>query len=325
MTALGFVFPLIVVGVAAWVFFDATDRGKKSPWMWALGALILVPTVFGGIILLIIYFTQRNNGRRVEVAPGAAVRLYLTDVTFTSVVLLVSGAATAMAAALAYAVSDSFSSNDFRNLAASALSAFIIGALVWWPHWKVLDRKLHDIEDDQEFRALYALRRTEVLVVTFVFGFVAVLSGLWLLGGAISALLHSSFGSSIDWLPQLGVVIAAGLGAAYHAIFYRRAAGTPLQSRYDAIAPPPFIEPVRPLPYVPPPQPPAAFPASGPLPAPPRPVAIPEPSVPVQSPPLIEVAAAYCPQCGAKAQTGDAFCRGCGTRLSTPSGKAPAA
>jgi len=334
--ALSFGVAALVVAVAAWIFFDATDRGKKYAWLWALGFLLLLVTFVGSAILLIVYFAQRNSGRRQEVAEGAALRLYLIDATFTSLVLMVAGAGTAMAAGLLYAVSDHLSNSDFRDLAASALSAFIIGAAVWWPHWRAVSKRLDHLDDDAEFRALYVLRSAEILMATFVFGIVALGNALVVLGGGISALFHTTHANAAWWLPELGVVVATGLAAWYHADAFRRGSKSQPGRRFQTIPAPRLIEPKSGPPVTYPPAPQAYAPAPQPYPPSPQAgvpaVQTPSPWAPPgidaavattqePPPPPAEAQAArvsrssFCPHCGCPLEAGDAFCRSCGTKV----------
>ena len=350
MQALSFGAAALGVAVAAWIFFDATDRGKKYAWLWALGFLVLLVTLVGSAILLIVYFAQRNSGRRQVVAEGAALRLYLIDATFTALALMVAGAATAMAAGLLYAVSDHLSNSDFRDLAASALSAFIVGAAVWLPHWRAVAKRLDHLDDDAEFRALYVLRTAETLVATFVFGIVALGNALVVLGGGISALFHTTHANAAWWLPELGIVIATGLAAWFHADAFRRGSKSHLGLRFQAIPAPRLIEPKSVPPVTSPPAPQAYPPApQAYAPAPqayaPAPQAYPpapQVEVPAEqtpspwAPPGIDAAvvtaqapppppaetqaarvprSSFCPHCGSPLEEGDAFCRSCGTKI----------
>jgi hypothetical protein len=242
MQALSFGAAAVVVAIGAWIFFDATDRGRKYAWLWAVGFLLLAFTVLGAVLVLIIYFATRNSGTRHEVADGAALRLYLIVATFTSLALMVAGAAAAAAAGLLYAVSDHLSNNDFRDLAASALAAFIVGAAVWWPHWRAVGGRLGTLAGDDEFRASYVVRHAEILMAIFVFGVVAVGNALVVLGGGIAALFHTTHADAAWWLPELGVVIVTGAAAWYHVEVLRRAGDSSLGRRFRGIPAPPPIE-----------------------------------------------------------------------------------
>ncbi|MDE3087160.1 MAG: zinc ribbon domain-containing protein [Acidobacteriota bacterium] len=325
MQALSFLVVAVVVALTAWIFFDATERGKKAPWLWALGFLLSIGTVVGWAVVLIAYAANRNEGHRVEVARGSALRLYFAVTSFSSFFLMVTGAATAVTAALAYAVSTSYSSSDFRDLAASAVSAFVVGAVVWVPHWRAMRRRLAGSQEDADFRALFVLRRTETLTAAFVFGVVAMASALVTMGGGISALFHAWQADKTIWLPPLGVLLASGLASLFSAVAYRRTRGSEAEARYLAVPAPKVVPRQRMIPSVPPmapaavpPPPPFAPPAFAAPPSPPRPVA----TVPAPPPaPTDETSAAFCGHCGTKLVAGDAFCRACGAAASGPDGR----
>lgn len=317
MQALLFVLAVIPVALAGWVYFDAVDRGIRFGWLWALVVLLLVPPLVGFLVLLA-YLVARSSLSRLEVAQGAPLRLYLVDTTFSALVLTVAGAATAVGTALAYAVSDALSSDDFRDITASAISALVVGAIVWWPHWTALTRRASALEDDAQFRSLWSLRRTEVLTAVFAFGSVAVVAALYLLGGAITALFHTSYGAAVGWLPSLGVLVATGSAAWYHVEVYRRDSAGPLQARFArlpvptrAAAPPaPRSGPAAAAPAARG----AQVPAQGAPPAPAGQPAVPSQAAAAPGPAAPPSGAVFCVRCGAQGAPDDVFCRACGTR-----------
>ena len=330
MSALSFGAAALVWALASWVYFDATEHGKRFPVIWGLVMLFLGWTVIPEII----YFSVRNQGAHMEVADRVGIRQYLVTTSFTTMALSVAGASTALAAGLVWAVSDRLSTNDFRDLLASSLAALIIGAVLWWPHWSRMDRKLKaDLPDDQ-FRALYGLRRTQTLTSIFMFGGAAALTALWFLGGAFSAALQATYAGATGWLPVLGPALFCGAAAAYHAAFYRRVEASEEAKRFAAIAPAKLIEPpARRVtswsgPQTPTPWQPSRGPAAG---APPygyyaqSPGVVPSappplPAQPPTAPPAVSgpAAPAFCGKCGAGTPPGDQFCRACGARLGTP-------
>lgn len=327
--------------LASWVYFDATERGKRYPWIWALLVLF-----FGWSLLPeVVYLAVRNQGARLEMAEHVGVRQYLVTTSFTTMALTVAGASTAMASALVWAVSDQLSSNDLRDLLASSLAALVIGAALWVPHWSRIGHQLEGEMPDREFRSLYGLRRTELLTSIFLFGGIAALTALWVLGGALSALLQATYAGATGWLPVLGPALFCGAAAAYHAAYYRRFEGSEQARRFASLGPAALIQPPphqvplwTPTPAGTPWRPPG-MPNVGPPPygsygapvtagRPPaeegvRPL---EGSPVTPSPGLADgsvtatPAAAFCGRCGARSATEDRFCRACGARLVTPPG-----
>jgi hypothetical protein len=194
----------------------------------------------------IVYLAVRNQGTHLEVADHVGARQYLVTTSFTSMALTVAGASTALASALVWAVSDGLSTNDFRDLLASSLAALIIGALIWLPHWKGMEHLLTGEMTDSEFRALYGLRRTQLLTSIFVFGGVAVLTGLWVLGGAFSALFQATYAGATGWLPVLGPALFCAAAAGYHGVYYRNVEGSGLAQRFAVIPAAKVIEPAPP-------------------------------------------------------------------------------
>jgi len=120
--------------LASWVYFDATERGERYPWVWALVVLFLGWT----LIPWIIYLVDRNQSDHLEVADRAGLRQYLVTTSFTSMALTVAGASTALSAALVWAVPNQLSTNVFRDLLGSSMAAALIGAIIWLPHWRWL-------------------------------------------------------------------------------------------------------------------------------------------------------------------------------------------
>ncbi|HET7523545.1 MAG TPA: zinc-ribbon domain-containing protein [Acidimicrobiales bacterium] len=337
MSAISFGAAALVWALASWVYFDATEHGKRYPFIWALVMLFLG----WAVIPEIIYLSVRNQGAHLEVADRMGARQYLVTTSFTTMALCVAGASTALAAGLVWAVSDRLSTNDFRDLLASSLAAVIIGAVLWRPHWSVMDRQLKaDLPDDQ-FRALYGLRRTQTLTSIFLFGGVAALTTLWFLGGAFSAMLQATYAGATGWLPVLGPALFCGAAAAYHAAFYRRVEASEQAKRFAAIPPAELIEPPRRqvaswsgpqsgTPWSPPqtgtPWQPSSGPVAGATPYGsygPPPGAVPTVPPPVSAQPGPTVASgpgrpAFCGKCGIESSPGDQFCRACGARLGTP-------
>jgi hypothetical protein len=339
MTAMYFGLPALVFALASWVYFDATERGKPWAFAWGLAVLLLGWT----LIPVVVYFSVRNQPPRLEVADKVAVRQYLVTTALTSMALTVAGAATAVAAALVWAVSRGYSTNSFRDLLASSLAAALVGAAIWVPHWQWLARRLDGQHPDAEFRALYALRRRELLTATFLFGGLAALTTLWVLGGALSALLQASYAAATVWLPVLGPALACAAAAAYHARYYLRVEASEPRRRFDSLPAPGIIPlPSRPVPWAPArhgavwvgPQPPVtpvdiSGRQSGPSGASrqdvPRPSPQP-PSTPISGPvtpggdggsPALSPPGPFCTKCGTPGQPGDQFCRACGTRMGT--------
>lgn len=298
------VFGVLALGwaLASWVYFDATDRGKRYPIIWALAVLFLG----WALIPEVIYLAVRNEGRRLEVADHVGVRQYLVTTSFTSMALSVAGASTALAAALVWSVSDQLSTNDFRDLLASSLAALIIGAALWWPHWNRMDRQLRGEMPDREFRSLYGLRRTQLLTSIFLFGGIAVLTTLWVLGGAFSALFHATYAGASGWLPVLGPALFCGAAAAYHAAYYGNEEGSGQAQRFASIPSAQVIEPA-PLPAAPLPTPQAWTPTYSPYIPPAAPAA-----------PVTASEGGFCGKCGTRSLSGDQFCRSCGAGLAVP-------
>jgi|GEM_PF-3597528 len=232
----------ILVGLTSWVFFDAVDRGKKHAWLWALAVIATVPTGIGPFIVAAVYFFNRNSGVRREVAEGAALRLYLVVATFCTLVLAVVGASTALGIFLAHLVPDNLGVDTYRAPLASAISAGIVGTVLWWGHWRTLNRRVGVCADDGSFRAMFSLRRTELLTAMFLLGAAAALAALVLLEGAVSALIHAQMlGATAHWLPAVAPLIFAGGAALYHYTFYRRAAQSTLAARFHSMPSPPLV------------------------------------------------------------------------------------
>jgi len=254
----------IVVGATAWVFFDATDRGKKYAWLWALAVFVTGWTGIVPLILLALYFGTRNTGLRREVAQGGAVRLYLIVAAFCSLVLAVVGASIALGIYLAHLVPNTLGEYSYRASLASAISAGIVGAILWWGHWRTLNRRLTACADDSAFRAMFSLRRTELLGAVFLFGAAAALAALVLLEGAVSALIHAEVtGATANWLPAVAPLMFAGFASWYHYAVYRGDAQSTLGARFHSIPPPPLVEP----PEEPPPPASAVWPTQSGAPA----------------------------------------------------------
>jgi hypothetical protein len=348
MIAIEFGLPALGWALASWVYFDATERGKPWAFLWGLAVLLLGWT----LIPLIVYLSVRNQPPRFEVADQVAVRQYLVTTALTSIALTVAGGATALAAALVWAVSKGYSTNDFRDLLASSLAAALVGAAIWVPHWQWLARRLDGELPDAEFRALYALRRSEVLTATFLFGGLAALTTLWVLGGALSALLQASYAAATLWLPFLGPALACATAATYHARYYLRMESSEQRRRFERLPAPSIISPpLRPVPWTTAPrgavwvgpQPPAtpadlsgrqsnAYGVSeqkAPSPAPqPSSSGIKNTVTPFGESdrnPGSSPVGRFCGKCGTPSPPGDQFCRACGTRLGTPSGAITAA
>ena len=339
MQALTFGLLALGWGLASWVYFDATERGWRYPVLWGLAVM-----AFGwSLVPVIIYLAVRNQGPRLEVAERIAVRQYLVTTAFTSMALTVAGAATALGTTFMWAVSDRLSGNDFRDLMASSLAATVIGAVLWVAHWRYLERQVASTVPDSEFRSLYSLRRSEVLTSTFLYGGVAALTSLWVLGGALSALFHASYAGAGGWLPALGPALVCAGAAAFHGTYYREVEASDERSRFDRIPAPERVRPPAPGPvaWAPPPAgpawPPAAAPrppftpvAAPPLAAPPRISATPPPAPPITSAapppstaaaPIAPVAAqraGFCGHCGTPRQAGDMYCQGCGAQFGPP-------
>jgi len=288
----------IVVGVAAWVFFDATDRGKKYAWLWALAVFVTGWTGIVPLILVALYFGTRNTGHRREVAQGGAVRLYLIVAAFCSLVLAVVGASTALGIYLAHLVPNTLGEVGYRASLASAISAGIVGAVLWWGHWRTLNRRVTACADDGAFRAMFSLRRTELLSVMFLFGAAAALAALVILEGAVSALIHAEVtGATAHWLPAVAPLMFAGLASWYHYAVYRGDAQSTLGARFHSIPPPPSVE----LPGDPPPAASAVWPTQSSAPAQtvwqaaPPPASLPIPPPPEPSPQVV-IPAGWYPQ-----------------------------
>lgn len=319
MESLSFGLAALYVAIAAWVYFDAVEHGRRYAAGWgllllALGWLFLLP--------VLIYFLVRNSGRHVEPAKGAATRQYLVTASFGALVLTVTGASWAIGAAVA--PSNFSTTSDYRDALASAIAACVVGSILWISHWKIMNRRVATRERDDEFRAIYALRVTEVLTAAFVLGFVTVTSGLLLLGGAVSAAAQASYAASANWLPALGPFLVSGAAAAYHVQFHRAQSRTALAARFASIPAPLPIEPPRyaAAGYAPAPVPPPRTP-------PPSYQAWPTPAAGVVSGPTVGTAAAalpttaqgarregkFCTHCGKGHDPEDAFCSACGAAL----------
>ena len=326
--------------LASWVYFDATERGERYPWVWALVVLFLGWT----LIPWIIYLVDRNQSDHLEVADRAGLRQYLVTTSFTSMALTVAGASTALSAALVWAVPNQLSTTVFRDLLGSSMAAALIGAIIWLPHWRWLKRQLDAGIPDREFRALYALRRAELLTSAFLFGGVAAVTSLWVLGGAFSAVFHATYAGAAGWLPALGPALFCSGAAAYHAWYYRAAEASEQRQRFDRVPAPRLIHraqrvtPTAPLPPTPRPGQAGVAPWQGPhtpvaATGPPRGREASWPATPPAWPPVGQSAAAasqraaeasptgprtFCGKCATVAQAGDLFCRACGSQLGSP-------
>jgi hypothetical protein len=244
------------------------------------------------------------------------------------------------------------SSNDFRDLLASSLAAALVGATIWVPHWQWLARRLDGDLPDGEFRALYAVRRRELLTVTFLLGGLAALTTLWVLGGALSAALQATYAAATVWLPLLGPALACAAAAAYHGRYYLKVEASEQSQRFERLPAPRIIpRPARPGPWTAAPKGPAwiapqptAIPASNSGQPPGPPAALEQTaSWPAPQPPSTPIShrvrgfgeggtgpasaglVQFCGKCGTPSQPDDHFCRACGAPFTAPQSATTAA
>jgi len=242
-------FGIVVVVLAAWIYFDAWDRGYRYPWLWGLGFLIGGPV---GVVVFIGYVATRKARPHLEVAPGSALRLYLVVTSLTALALAVDGASNGFFMALKVATGQS--SVGYRNWMAASLSAAIVGGVIWWVHWRATTRYVGSLEDDTTFRAMYRLRRIGILTAGFLFGGITAAAALGFFTMAVGAVVHASWGAASRWVPLIGPLVAAGAAAAFHGLAFRRELHGAADERWRALPAPPMVHalavraPARPVP-----------------------------------------------------------------------------
>ena len=233
----------ICVAIGAWMYFDAADRGYRYPWIWALAFLVPIASVGGvviSVVLFIVYVATRKSRPHLVLAPAPALRLYLVTTCLAALTLAVSGASTGIWALLS--VATGWSSVGYRNLLAASLSAAIVGFVVWIIHWVAIGRYVANLDADDTFRAMYRLRRLEILTAGFVFGGVTAAAALVFFCMAVGAIVGASWGAAHWWVPLIGPFIAAGAAAMFHGATFRGELHTALDERWRSLPPPAMVD-----------------------------------------------------------------------------------
>ena len=236
MEVLAYGISVAVVALAAWIYFDAWDRGFRYPWLWALVVLLAWPSIVVPAVVVIAYISTRKTRPHLEVAPASALRLYLVVTCLTALTLAVSGASTGFWALLS--VATGHSSVSYRNLLAASLSAAIVGGGVWAVHWIAVRRYTESLTDDQAFRAMYRLRRIGIITAGFIFGGITAAAALSFFTMAVGAIVHASWGAASWWVPLIGPLVAAGSAAAFHGLAFRRELHGAADERWRTVPPP---------------------------------------------------------------------------------------
>ena len=235
-------FSILGVALVMWVYFDAVERGKAAiPWALSvifLGWLFAAP--------LILYVIFRDTGQRPVIPPGGARRQALYVVSFAGLVTLLIGLGVLSTTTIIRAISDeAIGDDDYREALAGSIAAIMIGGVAWAIQWSRADPRLAAVKDEQEFRATFYLHRAYIYTVIGLGCIVVFVTGLWFLGGGLSAAFGSEGVDLEDWLPALGPLAVGLLAIGYHYVFaldssrYHQAL-----ARFDSVSPPALL-PVR--------------------------------------------------------------------------------
>ena len=285
---------ILVVALAMWVYFDATEHGKPAI-PWALSVLFLGWALF---LPLILYAIVRETGHRWAVPEGGGRRVYAAVLTFAGLVTLMIGASVLISGLIARGLSsDAVGDDTMREILAFGITGIISGGIIWTIHWLAAQRRLLIIADDQEFRASFFLFRSYLYTMIGLAWIVVFVAGLWSMGGGLANLFGIEEVDPVNWVPALGPLVVGLAVVAYHFVtqfgddHYRQ-----MEARFAPLPGPLLIMPSGEVSVT---SPPAHIPGR-----PPRDV-----------PSAARATRQFCTGCGAEAQPQDTFCGSCGTRL----------
>jgi hypothetical protein len=202
-------------GVVVFVLLrTAFDRGEPMSELLApLGAAIAAAAI-GALV----WRYHRVSGAQRSVATRRALRLVTSGVALAAAA---SGIGVVINATLAMTVSP-LAGSGTRTLLLGGISSLLVGGPVWWRAWKP-KRQPHSVDAIPPGRRVY-------LVAFFGISAVVALVALLVIGYRLFEFLLGdvSGGSLLDRIrAPLGLLVAAGLVAAYHFALWRRERALP--------------------------------------------------------------------------------------------------